>query len=726
MELGSDDLPAHDSDDLEYDPANVRAQKRSDDEKTLEILAFMKQNFARFSLRLLLDTLFTSDNGSIKVYTNLYLQSGGALHLMDIAVADRWKRDDRLANCILDKAADICAREASWLTDQASKGPNFADAEFLRVKATDLRVGMLHSFRIQDLLDRYERTLPRFQQLLKAVIGKTEPKHPTSRNPDMGRAMVTSMILNLRSRLTSYHATMNSLMLWDNRASKKLVKVLNRYGFCTSYPFLNKSVTYLTKDSIQLAIIKANDPTKLILLPYDNFNWMKHAWETSATHGSVTHDQVSALLVVLRLPPGSLPETAKQLASIENFALTAGTRHRLPPHQSLAEILPNRADQSQFFRNSSIHVAQILVEAVQGWAEHSGKVAKFDDPFSLPALKTEECFLPTYDQEQSSTRGNMLVMEHYFQEVLSMPKATFEERFTFLLGDRLTTARARAAQDQRALDRSEDRVDHLSSFAMLSGVMHICMNMIGNIGKNYWGGADKDGVSLLTLLQKLPNRSDINLRKIDFYAWLRFLDVVLRALVLRAAMLVLHLQSPDELGQKITGDGFMSLCTQITARFLMPSTDRLEADGVKKVPGNTPSGHAVLLMHDLMTLREMRHAVKHGHPERMERMLKYWTPMYYAGGGYNYANELMELLHNLNHDWPADISPILRGGMHCVKQKNSSGVPQKTSKGGGQDLQNSDRHTSLEVLFGRKSPPPECSKHSSGVTLDTPQQVFGH
>ncbi|KAJ7325836.1 hypothetical protein DFH08DRAFT_968479 [Mycena albidolilacea] len=57
----------------------------------------------------------------------------------------------------------------------------------------------------------------------------------------------------------------------------------------------------------------------------------------------------------------------------------------------------------------------------------------------------------------------------------------------------------------------------------------------------------------------------------------------------------------------------------------MPSLDRLEADGVKTVP-QTP-GHAILLMHDLMTLREMRHAIKHGHPERMERMLKYWAPM---------------------------------------------------------------------------------------------------
>ncbi|KAJ7615915.1 hypothetical protein FB45DRAFT_981499 [Roridomyces roridus] len=416
------------------------------------------------------------------------------------------------------------------------------------------------------------------------------------------------MLLNLRSRLIFYHPVMNSLLLWDNRASKKL-----------------------------LAVTAANDPAKLHLIPYDNFNWVKHAWETSATHGSATHDQVSALLVILPVPAGSQPGLAKELSSVTNFARTSGTRHTLPPHQSLAEILPNREDQAQFSRNSTLHVTRILVDA--------------------------EYYLPTYDQEQSSTRGNMLVMEHYPRDVLRMPPDYFEERFGFLLGDRLTTARARAAQDQRSLDRSEHRMDHLSSFALLSGAMHVCMNMITNIGKNSWGSSGKDCVSLSSLLDKLRNRDNINTRKIDFYAWLRFLDVVLRALVLKAAMTVLKLSSPDQLGQKMTGDGFMDLCSQITAQFVMPSLDRLEADGVKRVPGSTISGNAVLLTHNLMTLREMRHAIKHGHPERMERMLKYWAPMYYAGGGYNYANGLMELLHNLKHDWPAEISPILRAGM---------------------------------------------------------------
>ncbi|KAJ7257349.1 hypothetical protein C8J57DRAFT_1074436 [Mycena rebaudengoi] len=442
------------------------------------------------------------------------------------------------------------------------------------------------------------------------------------------------MLLNLRSHLTSYHGAMNALMLWDNRAPKRLVHILSGYGFSSSYSFLQKYVSQVSSDAIKIAIRAANDPSKITMLPYDNFNWTNHAWETSATHGTVTHDQVSALLVVLPCPPNT---TAAALTSITNFESTIRTRHRLPAHQSLSEILPDQADQSAFFQNSVLHIAHILAEG--------------------------EYFLPTYDQEQSSTRGNMLVIGHYYTDILRMPKSLFEQRNYFLLGDRLTTARARAAQDQRALDRSEDRIDNFSSFDTLSGIMHVCMNQVNNIGKNACGGEDRDSVSLQTLLSKLPNRSDINLRKIDFYAWLRFLDVVLRALVLKAAMTILHLQSPAELGQRFTHEGFMSLCTQISSQLLMPSVDKLEAEGIKKLLGHTASGHAVLLMHDLMTIREMRHAVKHGHPERMERMLKYWTPMFYAGGSYNYANELMELLHNLKHDWPADISPILRGGM---------------------------------------------------------------
>ncbi|KAJ7875502.1 hypothetical protein B0H14DRAFT_2501627 [Mycena olivaceomarginata] len=482
------------------------------------------------------------------------------------------------------------------------------------------------------------------------------------------------MVLNARSRESNLHAAMNSLFLWNGQVSKRVVETLNHYAFCNSPRYQAEAIQSISKDSLHLARTIANDPERLIMLPNDNFNWVGKAWETSALHTSVMHDQVSAILVVLPLPAGSPKGTASRLANAKNFALSAGTRHKLTPEISLEQILPDASDQNIFEDNAIRHVAHILAEEIAGLSVHYKEFGKFFDPHALPITKTEEYYLPTYDQEQASTRGNMLVMEHYFRDVLQIPKETFQARNFFLLGDRLTTARERAAQDQRSVDRSEHRFDHLASFEVLSGIMHFVMNQVQNIGKNAWGGTGQDSVSLSKLLEKLPSHANINLKKIDFYAWLRFLDVILRGLVLRAAMVLLKVSSPEKLYDTVMPVmTFKTLCGQIVRQFLMPSIDRLEAIGVKKIGGNTESGNAVLLMHDLMTVREIRHAIKHGHPERMQRILKYWTPMFYAGGSYNYANESMELLHNLIHDWPADISPILRGGMLV----NNQGQPAK-------------------------------------------------
>ncbi|KAJ7017057.1 hypothetical protein C8F04DRAFT_1201115 [Mycena alexandri] len=60
LDLNSDLLPDDDdepSDDLTYG-SNTRAPKLSDTDKTIAVLDFMKENFPRLSLRLLLTQLF--------------------------------------------------------------------------------------------------------------------------------------------------------------------------------------------------------------------------------------------------------------------------------------------------------------------------------------------------------------------------------------------------------------------------------------------------------------------------------------------------------------------------------------------------------------------------------------------------------------------------------------------------------------------------------------------
>src|ERR1700722_19663734 len=111
--------------------------------------------------------------------------------------------------------------------------------------------------------------------------------------------MITSTILNLRSQMLNCHATINALVLWDNCILKYTVQMLNHLGFCASHTFQGRAVIQLGKDVVRVARGVASDPTKLKSLPYDNFNWMSRAWEVSAAHGSVQHNQVSAMLVIL-------------------------------------------------------------------------------------------------------------------------------------------------------------------------------------------------------------------------------------------------------------------------------------------------------------------------------------------------------------------------------------------------------------------------------------------
>lgn len=478
------------------------------------------------------------------------------------------------------------------------------------------------------------------------------------------RTQITSMLYHTRSRNFNYHQAINSMLLWHHRTPKRLVQTLSRLSFSTSYAFQCCAVKSLSTSCVSLAQVAAQDETKVKYLPYDNFNWVSNTWEPSAEHGNISHDEVSALLLVAHLPEGPEALTAAQYTDIRRFDETEGTRHKLPPSEALEAILPSSDDQAEFRKNTIIHIADILADEVKSFSKFKSVLGTFHDPHAIPPHKTEEYYLPTFDQEQGSTRGNMVVLGHYFLKVLQVSKAAFEKFVFFVLGDRLTTARDRAAQDQRAVDRSEHRVDHLLSIKLLPGLMHVCMNFIDNIAGNMWGENSKDAVSLDTLRDILPNRSALKPKKIDFYGWLRFMDAVLRALVMKGAMTVLHAPSFMALKKsEMDVVGFEVLCTAIADSLVLPSPDRLEEDGIKMLGGHTKSGHTVLLAHDLMTMREMRHAIKHGHPTRIKRMLKYWAPMFYAGQRYNYSNEIMEFLHNTEHDWPRESVSVAFNGM---------------------------------------------------------------
>ncbi|KAJ7852487.1 hypothetical protein B0H14DRAFT_2354750 [Mycena olivaceomarginata] len=151
-----------DNSDDEYG-ADSRAPKLSDVEKTVSVLNFMGQ-FNGFFLKDFLTVLFTSESPAITNVTNSYLGRGGAVHLLKVGVMRYWQFDvdSTVKNWIVEKAAAICAQEASFLTDQASRGPHF--------------VQRLQTFSVLDLVALYDHTTPHIQAILGAAIRKKVPQ----------------------------------------------------------------------------------------------------------------------------------------------------------------------------------------------------------------------------------------------------------------------------------------------------------------------------------------------------------------------------------------------------------------------------------------------------------------------------------------------------------------------------------------------------------------------
>ncbi|KAI0782725.1 hypothetical protein C8Q75DRAFT_885922, partial [Abortiporus biennis] len=620
--IDSELLPEDDPDDASFGiplRPSRRAPRYSKEEKAQQVIDFMA-GINKFSLRDFLETLFTSENEKLKHSAMIFFSSEGLLQLMDIwwDISSHMQRREHpgLAKWVIEHAASLCKQEFSFLTDQASTGPHKDDATFLRMPAEKVSKEFVEQFQLSNLTTIYDRTTPYFQTIIHAVIGN---KPPGCRNPAHACTTITSIALNMRSRITNYHAAVLSVIMWDQQVPKRLVQMFNHIGLSTSYQYQCLAIDSLGRDMVCHVRLAAADRKKLTMLGYDNFNWCTHAWEVSVSYRDIQHDQVSAILFVLSLPTHRASIPAEQLASVHRFIATLGRRHTLKLEDALRGIIPSREDHINFRQASLIHVYFILSQHLPVFTCFSSSILVLADPHAITPHKTELYYLPTFDQEQASMKGNIVVLTHYFLTILQLPKDVFENIMFFILGDWLTTARDRATQDQRSVDHLPYRVDHLSSFAMTSGLMHHCLTMIQNIGQNFWGSdGSTDAVSLSKLRDLLPNRTNVNLRKIDFYAWLQFLDVVLCSLVIAAATVSFDTPYFTQISAaesiQSAEEAFRNFCGHIVDSFLVPSIDSLEVQNIKTIIGDTQTGHAILLMHNLMMLREMRYAIKHGHP----------------------------------------------------------------------------------------------------------------
>lgn len=181
------DLPEDPLSDTDFTPDPdtpiKQAPALSDTEKVKATMKYMR-SLPQFSLCQFLEVLFMSDDGDIKNFTSIFLSSGGYCKVLDIW----WNRvvgnkNSPLRSWAVEKAATICAQEASWLTNRASEGPHYRDAQSLRVSSKDVTVSTISNFCLANLTRIYNKTMPSLQVILKSTIGKDHADPSGSPSP---------------------------------------------------------------------------------------------------------------------------------------------------------------------------------------------------------------------------------------------------------------------------------------------------------------------------------------------------------------------------------------------------------------------------------------------------------------------------------------------------------------------------------------------------------------
>ncbi|KAF5315622.1 hypothetical protein D9611_004770 [Ephemerocybe angulata] len=123
-------LASSDNEDTDYMDETAPGKRRpamTNDQKAREVLQFMS-SLPRYSFRTFLLSIFQSGDPVIKKFANIFLSDNSHLQVMDTwwdrcGGMTRTKPTNPTTEWVINRAAEVVSKEASWLTDRASEGP---------------------------------------------------------------------------------------------------------------------------------------------------------------------------------------------------------------------------------------------------------------------------------------------------------------------------------------------------------------------------------------------------------------------------------------------------------------------------------------------------------------------------------------------------------------------------------------------------------------------------
>ncbi|OJT07079.1 hypothetical protein TRAPUB_2111 [Trametes pubescens] len=325
-------------------------------------------------------------------------------------------------------------------------------------------------------------------------------------------------------------------------------------------------------------------------------------------------------------------------------------------------------------------VLQIIVQhGGDPFKKYKADLASASSPPSIaqiPVHKTEIFPMPAMHIDEASTVGNAEVLDAMFKELgHDLDSSEFADEVRVVFGDQLSMARVRAVTNTRI--GHDDPAKAYLNVAFAPGFFHYQMAATQGILETHWGDPTlgvRDPASLSSHNGTL-HRKPIVLSSVPPYRTCR--DLVFVSLYGRV-LHCLELVSSCSINEYPGKMDFKQLRThaeeiidnyadtsKIEAAASGEADGRADNSGAAEPDANEPPHgdpvfrNAMLFLRDSLILRHFADVIKSGTSDHLVTVLKLWALGFRAMGRVKYAHELLHLLHNLTHVWPAELRDII-------------------------------------------------------------------
>ncbi|KAJ2929189.1 hypothetical protein H1R20_g7903, partial [Candolleomyces eurysporus] len=506
--------------------------------------------------------------------------------------------------------------------------------------------------------------------------------------------MAGLMCLGEFSRANNLVKRMMALYLYASGAQRQTINVLSKLGYSESYSSLISSrlrrprrqkkaapssegsvsevtqaeppgegqrlgTLYQLSDSVR-AEARAVAATGKFGVVYDNINIAFSNSEQILGRHDTQENGTCATLFTLNGP-----------VSAEDLDLHALQKSFLEaPPLDIHDILLTASEQQEFNGYLVATVLRVIVEfGGESFRKFQGNIDDFQpqSELKLEPQQTKLFPLPAWNIDESSTIGNIQVVDAITDELKLKEHPKFNNRVRFLAGDQLSIGQLRSIETLHA--------GHEDGYAGFFWNV----NLLGLFHTNI---ADIHGF-ILTHFGK-PNAGTSNPRSLSFHnTRLNRLPITLSSLPPFRVCRDLIYSLDDYIKSYGTWDQLVSHAQQIFDEFAQPNVveDLRWKRRMPNLQGQTSQGdmvfeNAILFMHDALVSKEFADAIKTNDPGRIVLVLKHFALSFRGNGRIKYAYEMLHIIHHIKHIWPASIRQISLNNMVLNPTGNpEGGVP---------------------------------------------------